>query len=153
MARLPWILRYPETASGTATKTLLQLVTTAHQRIVLNEVSVSWKGISNTAAPVLVELLYQTTAGTMTAANPAAEDVGAGETLQTTGQRDATAEPTAGTIIRSWEVHQQSGFIWQATGPRDEILISPGGTARRIGLRLVSPGASVSITAYLRGEE
>ena len=148
MARLDWILRYPETASGTSTKTLLQLVTTAHQRIVLKEVSLSWKGISNTAAPVLVELLYQTTAGTMTAANPVAEDVGAGETLQTTGQRDATAEPTARNIIRSWEVHQQSGFLWQG-----EILISPGGTSRRIGLRLVSPGASVSTTGYLKGEE
>ncbi len=150
MAGLFLVQRYPETASGVALKTLLQIATPTNQRVRIWEIGFSAKGVVASDPPGLVELLAQTTAGTMTANNPAAEDPAAAETPQTTGQRDATAEPTASTILRSWEIHPQGGgLIWQAASIMDALLIGGG---RRIGLR-VTFSVSIPVTAYLRLEE
>ena len=153
MARLNGILKYPATASGTSTKTLLQLVTPANQCVVIKEVSISFAGTSPTAAPIEVNLVWQTSAGTMTALTPLNETLGSGETIQCTAQRDATAEPTTTNVIRTWYVHPQLGLLWVPTMPWDEIIIRPGGSARRMGLMVITPGASVSTTAYIRFEE
>jgi hypothetical protein len=151
MAGLFAIQTYPETLSGTATKTLLQLVTPTNQRLRIWEVSFSTKGIVAADAPILVDLLIQTTAGTMTANNPAAEDPSAAETPQVTGQRDASAEPTPATVLRTWEVHPQGAILaWRASQVADAILIGGG---RRVGLRVVTPGVTVLVRAYIRYEE
>lgn len=151
MADLKFIQTYPETACGVALKTLLQLAAPTNQRLRLWEVGLSFKGVTAADAPILVELLLQTTAGTMSANNPAAEDSSLPEAIQTTGQRDATVEPAAGTVLRAWEVHPQGGSIlWQAASERDTI---PVGGGKRVGLRVVTPGVSVSCRGYIRGEE
>lgn len=153
MARLNGIIKYPLTASGTSTKTLLQLVTPAHQCVVIKEISISFKGTSPTAEPIEVNLAWQTSAGTMTSLTPLNETLGSGETIQCTAQRDATVEPTTTNVIRAWNIHPQLGTIWMPTMPWDEIIIRPGGTVRRIGLMLIAPAASVLTTAYIRFEE
>jgi len=150
MAGLFLVQRYPETLSGTALKTLLQIATPANQRIRLWEISLSTKGVVASDPPGLVELLVQTTAGTMTANNPSAEDPSAAETPQTTGSRDASAEPTGAAILRTWEIHPQGGgLIWQAASMADALILGGG---RRVGLR-VTFTVSISVTGYLRLEE
>ncbi len=150
MAGFPGVLTYPETVIVATQKTLLQLVAPTHQRLKIKEVSISFQGIANTDPPLSVDLLFQTSAGTMTALSPTAEDTSLPEAIQATGQRDATAEPTAGNLVKSWEIHPQSGVIWQpALG--DELIV---GGANRLGLRLnASSGGTPKAKAYIRYEE
>jgi len=70
------------------------------------------------------------------------------ETLQTSGQHTASAEPTAGDVLLSEEVHPQTGFLWQA--PFGGELIVPGGT--RLGIE-VTAANDVSAVARMVGDE
>ncbi len=67
MAGLRFHAKTAEVATGTALKTIMQLMAAANHRVKVKELSISFKGVSNTDAPILVEVLRQTTAGTMTA--------------------------------------------------------------------------------------
>lgn len=120
-------------AAGTA-RTILQLVAPTNQRGDLRSISLGFDGVSPTAEAFTVELLRQTTAGTMISATPVKDNAGA-ETVQFTAQKNATAEPTAGDVLRRWEHHPQSGSFERVFDKR-EIEI-PGGT--RLGLRVTCP--------------
>lgn len=133
-------------AAATA-KTILQLVAPTNQRLAVRGVSVSFDGVSSTAEPVQVDILRQTTAGTMSAATPVREDVGS-ETLQATAQKTATVEPTAGDILRRYEVHPQAGAEFRF-GYDEEILLA-GGT--RLGVRVTAP-AIVNVVGHISYEE
>lgn len=138
-----------EIATGTSTKTILQLVAAANHRVVVREIRASFKGVSASATPVLVEVLRQTTAGTMSALSPVKLNSADDETLQTTAQHTATAEPTAGDVVLAAEVHPQGGlFAWVA--PFGGELVVPGG--ERLGLR-VTAGATVNCIAMMSVEE
>lgn len=137
-----------EVATGTAAKTLLQVVAAANQRVKIKEISVSFKGVSPTDAPILVTVSRQTTAGTMSALTPAKLNESDAETLQTTAQHTATAEPTTGASVIKEEVHPQTGFIWQSPFG-GEVVIQGGG---KLGI-VVTAGVSVSAVARVIGEE
>lgn len=137
-----------EISTGTSAKTLIQVVAAANHRIKINELSVSFKGTSNSAAPIKVRVLRQTDAGTASALTPVKGNDADDETLQTTAQHTATAEPTAGDVLRSLEVHPQSGFYWQAPFG-GEIIVKGGG---RVGIE-VTAGADVNAIAQIIGEE
>jgi hypothetical protein len=123
-------------ASIGAAKTILQIVAAANHPVAIKGVSVSFDGTSASAEPIQVDLLRQTTAGTMSAGTPV-EETTTGTTLQTTSQINATVEPTAGNVLRRWEVHPQSGLIEKFT-IEDEIVVAGGG---RLGLRITAPAA------------
>jgi len=135
-------------ATGTSVKTLIQIVAAANHRVAVTEVGIGFHGVTNTHEPILVELLRQTTAGTMSALTPVKKDASADETLQTTAQHTATAEPTAGDVLKSWPVHPQTGVIWQPPSG-DEILVPGGG---RLGLR-VTAANSINADVYMDFEE
>jgi len=137
-----------EIATGTSAKTLLQIVTAANHGALIKELSISFKGVSNTAAPVKVDILRQTTAGTMTGLTPVKDPDDADETLQTTAQHTATAEPTASDVLMSELVHPQTGYTWQA--PFGQALKIGGGD--RLGIR-VTAGADVNAICRVVGEE
>lgn len=137
-----------EISTGTSIKTLIQIVAAANHRVLVKEISVSFKGTSNTAAPILVRVLKQTTAGTMSALTPVLIDDNADETVQTTAQHTATAEPTASSVKMTEEIHPQTGLIWQA--PFGGELVIPGG--QRLGID-VTAGADVSAIARVIFEE
>lgn len=130
-----------------AAKTILQVVAPANHIVAVKGVSVSFDGTSASAEPVQVDLLRQTTAGTMSSATPV-EETTTGTTVQTTAQKNATVEPTAGNVLRRWEVHPQSGLIEKFT-IEDELLIAGGG---RLGLRVTAP-AAVNVLAQISVEE
>lgn len=139
----------PKTATGTSAKTLLQLVAATNQRVILNEISISFDGVTNSAVPILVELVRQTSAGTMSALTVRKVSNSDQETLQTTAQQNATAEPTdAGDIPWTELVHPQTGLTWQA--PYGQEIKVQGGT--RIGIR-VTAAAGVNAVCRLKGEE
>lgn len=130
-------------ASVGAAKTILQLVAAANHPVAVKSLSVSFDGTSASAEPVQVDVLRQTTAGTMTSATPV-EETNTGTILQTTAQRNATAEPTAGNVLRRYEVHPQSGIIEKFT-IEDEIIVPGGG---RLGLRVTAPAAVNALGAF-----
>ena len=63
MAGILAVAQTGEISTGTSQKTLLQIVAATNHRVLVKEWSISFKGVSNTAAPIEVELLRQTDAG------------------------------------------------------------------------------------------
>lgn len=137
-----------EVATGTSAKTILQVVAAANHGLKIDEVSISFKGTSNTATPIKVDVLRQTTAGTMTSLTPVKDPDDSDETLQVTAQHTATAEPTAGDVLMSELVHPQQGYTWQAPFGR-EIKVGGGD---RLAVR-VTAAADVNCIARVAGEE
>lgn len=148
MAGIAFAVQSGEIASTTSAKTILQLVAASNHRVKVKEFSLSCKGTNNTAAPVLVELVQQSTAGTSSSATPVKLDESTDETLQTTAVKNCTAEPTGSTVIKSIEVHPQAGYVWQA--PFGGELLIKGGT--RLGMR-VTAGADVNVNGEFVAEE
>ena len=134
-------------ATGTAAKTLAQILAPANHRVQLKRLEISFDGVTNTATPIKVDILRQTTAGTMSSLTPVKRG-NFTETLQTTAQHTATAEPTAGDVLRSFYVHPQQGEVWEA--PFDDPIDIPGGT--RLGVRATA-SASVNALVALDLEE
>lgn len=139
----------PKVAFSTSTITLLQIVAPTNQRLKIREWSVSFDGTSNTAAPIKVEVVRQTTAGTMSALTLVKNDASQSETIQSSAQHTASAEPTTTDVMKSELVHPQQGFCWQAPFG-GEIKVKGG---ERIGIRLVTPGAGANAEARFTFEE
>ena len=148
MAGVNAVAQTVQITTGTSLITLMQLLAATNQRVKVKEISVSFNGVSNTGVPILVEVLRQTSAGTMSALTLVKENSSDSETLQTTAQYNATVEPSASSIVMTEQVHPQGGFLWQA--PFGGEIIVPG--AGRLGLR-VTAGVSVSAMARMVFEE
>jgi len=148
MAGVKFFVQSPEISTGTALKTLLQVTAPTNQRVKVSELSISFKGTSNTAAPIKCDVARQSTAGTMTGLTPTKLDSGVAETIQSTAQHTATSEPTLTANLMTEEVHPQGAFSWQA--PFGGELIVAGGS--RIGLA-VTAAADVTASARMTCEE
>lgn len=136
--------------TGTAAKTILQIVCAANHRALVKRLCISFEGVSTTGTPIMVELLYQSDAGTTPGSAPTGKKINAGdnETIITTFQAGSAAtwavEPSAGDIIFSCLVHPQ----------RSKELILPGMdvpiiTSGRLGVRVT---ADASIDCIVSGE-
>jgi hypothetical protein len=149
MAGLPFtVTTEGEIALTAATaKTILQIVAPTHQRIKVRGFSVSFDGTSPSAEPVQVELVRQTSAGTMSSATPVKDDDSLPETIQATAQKTATSEPTTTDILRRYDVHPQTGY--ERAFADGELTIKGGG---RLGLRCTAP-AGVNVTGHINCEE
>lgn len=131
-----------------AATTVLQLVAAANHAVKIVEVGFGAAGTDNTHAPILVELVRQTTAGTMTSLTLNKDDDSNGDTFDTTGQHTATAEPTTTDVVRAWRVHPQAGSLVVPFGDFGPMI----GAGDRLGLRATAANA-VTATAYLVFEE
>ncbi|MCI0355060.1 MAG: hypothetical protein L0099_08485 [Acidobacteria bacterium] len=130
-------------------KTVLQLRSPTNQRVSVSEITVSFDGISNTAEPVLIRVLVQTTGGTMTARNPVHLDRDIATAIQSTGGENASVEPTDSDILITHNIHPQAGVIHQVPIPDGEIVL---GGADFLGIKITAP-AAVNCVAGMRGEE
>ncbi len=147
MARRIGIATAKAVATGTAAKTLLQIIAPANQSVVVREIGISFHGVNNTHEPITVELVRQTTAGTVTSVTPVKGDDGSSDSLLTTAGKNATAEPTTTDTLAVWAVHPQTGLV--VPFPDAEIVAKGGG---RIGLR-VTAANDVNSDCYIRFEE
>jgi hypothetical protein len=132
-------------------KTLCQLVAAANDRLRVQGWGIFIKGTSATDPPVLVQVLRQTTAGTMTASNTLIQkknDVDT-ETIQTTFQTNATVEPTGTNIVEAAEVHPQTGY--RIFYPMGQEIIIPNG--ERLGWKVTSATLTYSSTVEVDFEE
>ena len=149
MAGLEFILRQGEIALVAATaKTVLQAVAPANHRVKIKEWGVFFDGTSVTGEPVVVQIIKQTTAGTMSALTPTKRDSSLPETVLSTAQHTATVEPTTTDIIDEIEVHPQAGY--EKIFPLGSELWIPGGERRAI--RCTAP-ANVNVNAKMVCEE
>lgn len=148
MARMFGSACTSEVALSAATaKTVIQLVAAANRKVALLGWGVFFDGVSVTAEPVQVVLMRQTDAGTMSALTPLQTQTCA-ETLQTSAQHTATAEPSSGDILDIVEVHPQSGYEIKFP-PGHEIWVNGGS---RIGIVCTAP-AVCNVRAKFHFEE
>lgn len=151
MARLNGIAQTAEVAlSAGVAKTVLQIAAPANQQVALTGWGIFFDGISPTAEPVQVEVMIQTTAGTMTSLTPRMTNRGCSGTLQTTAQHTATAEPTAGDVMDPKEVHPQAGYEKQIAPYSPQEIVLAGGN--RLGIKVTSPTA-LNCRAFFTFEE
>ncbi len=131
-------------------KTILSLINAANALIRLCEIGVSFDGTSATAEPVTVELMGSTeaTAGTSTTQSPV-QIRGATRTVQASGKRNFTAEPTVLTTWKRWLVHPQTGMEMQYPLGREPEQVT---TADGIVVRCTAP-AAVNAQGYMELEE
>jgi hypothetical protein len=136
-------------ATTTSTRTLIQLQAPTSREIVIHELAVSFSGIDNLAVPIEVQLLRQVDAGTASSLSIAKSDDSDVHTVQSSAQEAFTVEPTAGSIVRSWFVHPQSGIVYQPVA--GQTLTMQGGD--RLGVRVVTPDVSVAAVGYIEFAE
>lgn len=149
MAAFNGIAQTAEVALAAATaKTVLQIVAPANHRLRLLRWSVSFDGVSTTGEPVQVELVRQTTAGTMSALTPVPLDDSLSETLLTTAQHTATVEPSGAVVVDSIEVHPQDRHEMVYPYGQEPII----GGSDRLGIKCTAP-AIVNVRAKLVWEE
>ena len=129
------------------TKTVLQLIAPANTSLAVIGFEVSFDGVSNTAEPVIIQILRQTTAGTVTARTPL-KTKDKSTALQSTGSENASVEPTAGDVLKTFHVHPRAGVLYPFNID-NEIEIAGGG---RLGLKLTAP-AAVNCLATINFEE
>lgn len=147
MAGVRAVAQTAEVSTGTSAKTILQVVAPAAQRLTVRRAGISFDGVAADAAPILVRLLRQSTAGTMSALTPVALSP-AGATVRAAAQHTASAEPTAGDVLLAVNVHPQAGY--HEILPADfTIEVAESG---RVGLE-VTAGASVNALAHIGWEE
>ena len=149
MAALQARLTLASTALTAATaKTVMQLTAPTNQRLKIQAISIFFDGTSTTGQPVQYRVLRQTTAGTMTTQPPVLIEPELTETIQATGQVNATVEPTAGAVLEVGAVHPQTGLtIFYPFG--QEIIVGGGG---RVGIELNAP-AGVNARGFIHYEE
>lgn len=134
--------------SAGVAKTVLQIVAAANHRTIVKMFQVFGKGVLSTDTPMRVRVLRQTTAGTMSAGTVTKNDDSDSETLQTTSQTNASAEPTAGDVLDIFEVHPQTGLIY-IFPPGDEIQVRGG---QRLGFEVLAAQAQ-TVTVKASVEE
>lgn len=118
-------LRLPKSGisvSAATAKTVLQ-IKAVNVPVRLLRVSIGQRGTSATDAPALLELVRQTSAGTMSALTPRLADNGITYTPNLVAQHTATAEPTdSGVIIWSTSLHPQEMTSLPFSEILDEIV-------------------------------
>lgn len=136
-------------ATGTSAKTILQIVAPTNQRLLVRRATISFKGTVNSNAPVKVDILRQTTAGTSSAATVVKKNDADDETLQTTARETFTVEPTAGDVLTTSFIHPQGGALDIMFPDKLPIPVKGGG---RLGLRVTADN-DVQCVASFEGEE
>jgi len=132
--------------SANTAKTLLTIVAPSNIRVLLKGIEIFFKGTSSTDTPVKVDIFRFSTDGTGTSQNFYVNDENAGETVQTTGKNNYSAEPTLGNIIKTWEIHPQTGLVVYFP-PGEEIVIKGG---NKLGIRATpTQSETVSLNGYL----
>jgi len=125
--------------TASTAKTIVQLVAATNTRALIRKIDVSSDGITPTDPGIQIDILVQSSAGTMSALTPIKLCSSDSETLQTTAQKTATGEPTAGNILWTGFYNEQSWIPLYLDPPIPVV----GGT--RIGIR-ATPGTLTATT-------
>lgn len=136
-----------EAIAASTAETLIQGVASANKSIRLVRWGVSFNGVSVSDAPVLVELLRLTSAGTSAAFTPIKLDPASDAPLMT-ARSSHTAEPTASDVIEKHYVSPTSLLVMQYAYD-ERVSVAANG---RLGIRVLAANA-VNASAFLIFEE
>lgn len=142
---VPWTA----SLSASTTRTLVQVTAAPIHAVEIVEFAVTFAGTNPTHAPIQVQLLTQTTAGTASAATPVDTDRERAASSDASAQTTFTAEPSASTILWQLAIHPMGGFHYQAPDPEQWLIAAN----TRVGLRCVTPANAVSAYGFLIFEE
>ena len=149
MARLRFKLATTaEVALTTALKTVASLTNTADRRVAIRGFSIAFDGVSSTAGCAEVQLVIHSTSGTFSAATLAKDVRGTTEALNTSGNFNATVEPTVSVILASYNINAMTGY--ERAFAQDEEIELAGGD--RFGLQ-VRASSAVNCHAMILAEE
>ena len=135
-------------AAATA-KTVLQIATPSTIRARVRELQISFDGVTSANPAGLVEIVRQTTAGTMSAVTPNPLDSAAPASLAT-ASRAATVEPTTTVTVREFRITPFAGLlVFQFVDDKDQIVVPISGF---LGIRctfaqIVNVNASLTFLA------
>ena len=133
-----------EALAASTVQTVLQVVASASKSIEVVRWGVSFNGVDAADAPVRVELLRLTGAGTSSAFTPLKLDP-ASDAALATARTAHTAEPTYGDVLEPFQVTPYGGLlVMQYAGDeRPKVTAS-----NRIGIRCLA-AAAVNVTAFM----
>lgn len=131
--------------SAATAKTIVSAIAPSQQRVLVREWSGSFDGVTSSAVPVLVEIVYFTGGGVGTALAPTKTNQGDPENLQSTAKENYTTEPAGAVVIDSILVSPTSGF--KEIRPLGQEIPVPGG--KMIGIRCNAP-ATVNVRGTLK---
>lgn len=130
-------------------ETLIQVAAPATRRLQVVRWGISFDGISAADAPVDVDLLRQTTAGTAGAFTPLKLDE-ADPAALSSAQNAFTAEPTAGDILEAHQLTPLGGLLVVEYDILTRPMVAASG---RVGLRANAPTAATNCTAFVVFQE
>lgn len=152
MAGVRFIVPFTVTTS-TSTITVAQIVAATNQRVRIERIVITGKGVLNTDAPCTFEMLPQTSAGTSSAETPVKQNASDAETIQTTARTGfSSTEPTdaGGSIVKQkWAIHPQGGK--DIVFPPGRDMYVKGG--ERMGLRINTPAQASTYVGHIECEE
>lgn len=137
-----------EVACTTALKTVMSLTNAANVRIAVRGFSINFDGISSTAGSAEVQLVIHSSSGTFSAMTLSKDLRGTTEAIGTSGNFNASAEPSVSAILRSYEINQMTGYE-RAFAPDEEIVLAGG---ERFGIQ-VRASSAVNVHGFINAEE
>ncbi len=149
MAGVGFYMTVAEIALSAATaKTIIEVTAGASHRARIDHIGFFFDGTAVTNEPVVVELIRIGTGGTGTAGAPVLLDPDMSETLQVDFVSNLSVEPTGITVLKTWNIHPQSGY--EVILPLTRPIWLPGSDL--IGIRCTAPDA-VNVLVNIEGEE
>lgn len=133
-----------EAIAASIAETVIQGVASGSKSIDLVRWGISFNGAVVTDAPVLVELMRFTSAGTSSAFTPVKLDPASDPPLLT-GRTSHTAEPTPAEVIEKYYVSPAAGGLVLQYAPDERVRVPVNG---RLGIRVLATNA-VNASAYL----
>lgn len=137
-----------EVACTTALKTIASLTNAANIRLAIRGWSINFDGVSSTAGSAEVQLVIHSSSGTFSAMTLSKDLRGTTEAIGTSGNFNASAEPSVSAILRSYEINQMTGYE-RAFAPDEEIVLAGG---ERFGVQ-VRASSAVNVHAFINAEE
>src|SRR5437867_2745243 len=143
MARNNWSLVTGAAVAlvGGVAKTVLQFVSpNANALEIIQEVLLSFDGTSNTATPVVVQVLRKTAAATVTGQTRVkTKDTSTALIADSASSGyNASAEGTDGGILATFHIHPQAGVIYPVPLPDGELEVAGSGI---IAVKINAPAA------------
>ena len=137
-----------EVAFTTSLKTAASITTPANQRVAIRGWGIAFDGISSTAGSAEVQLVIHSTSGTYSAMTLSKTLRGTTEAVNTSGNFNATAEPSVSAILKSYEINQMTGY--ERAFAQDEEIELAGG--ERFGIQ-VRASSAVNGHVFIDAEE
>lgn len=133
----------PFSIAASAAKTILQVTAPSTREITVYSWTISFDG-KVTETPVRVQLLRQTSAGTMTSRTPLKVRPAGAAAALATASHSASAEPTASDILEDFYLTENNGYAVPVYAEGRDIEIAASG---RIGIKITAPAGITTFNA------